>query len=190
MQNKPVIGIPLTALLVLALTLSACGGDERPPGAATAATTTAAQEPSTTERAAGDGGGEVDACALLSDEEIAEATTHSVQSEQAGSVQGIFANGCEWQLADDAGVSVGVISPGGRSYYEKFFEPFIGDGVTGPEERVEGIADKAARFDTGDMMAVHGDTLVNVSYLKPQATDVNSESVTEKLIRAALANLP
>jgi hypothetical protein len=134
------------------------------------------------------GGSTIAACDLLTDDQISQVLGLAVQSKEAGPVLGIFPSGCEWTLEDDSSVTVGVIAPGGRNYYETFFEPFIGDGEPGSlVESVPGIGDKAGRSDTGGIMAVKGDTLVSVEiFVFPSADD----AVAEALTQAILARLP
>jgi hypothetical protein len=169
--------------LAVAMLLVACGG---PPATSTPQGGDATAAPP----ADGGGGSTVAACDLLTDEDVEQVTGQPVEEMVAGPVLGIFENGCEWTLeAGTAGVeaslTVGVISPGGRRYYESFFEPFIGE-EGGHVEALSGIGDKASRDEFGGIMAVKGDTLVDVSYTTYPAPD---DDVITPLIRAALARV-
>ena len=178
----------LTQLSVLVglLSLVACGGG----GTSSPVTSPIASGlPATNAPASATGGvaspppaGAVDACALLTDDEILQATSHAVVNRTAGPQMGIFQNGCLIELEDDDAIvppeiTIGVISPGGADYFRRFFvEPF-------PEaEHVSGIGDDAVRGGAGDLLAVKGDTMVNVLYIGLG----DEEEVTEALMRSAL----
>lgn len=186
--------LAVIAAIAVILTLAACGGTPvtstaGPGGAPTAPPGGGA---SAAPPGGGQGGGStVAACDLLTDEEIEQATGAAVESMDHGPVLGIFDNGCEWTLEAGAGgveasVTVGVISPGGLRYYESFFEPFIGE-EGGHVEAIPGLGDKASRDEFGNIMAVKGDTLVDVSYTTFPTPD---EDVVMPLIQAALARVP
>lgn len=123
----------------------------------------------------------VDACALLTDEEILQATTHAVVRRTPGQMS-IFPNGCWIELADDGTmippeITIGVVSPGGAYYFQRYFV----DAVTGVEH-VSGIGDDAVRGGAGDLIAVKGDTLVSVLYIGLGDGDM----ITQSLLLSAL----
>ena len=180
---------PLTqlSLLVAILSVIACGGGATySPATSSIAPglpTTSAPASATGNAATAPPAGAVDACALLTDDEILQATSHAVVSRTAGPQLGIFQNGCLIELADDEAIvppeiTIGVISPGGADYFRRFFvEPF-------PEaEHVSGIGDDAIRGEVGDLLAVRGDTMVNVLYI---GFGEDEEQITDALMRSAL----
>ena len=133
-------------------------------------------------------GQSLDACSLLSDAEIQQVTERSIASKDAGSVQGIFENGCSWELdpgRDDVvgwTIDIGVISPGGRRYFDTF--------LSFPEdtEPVPGLGDIAVRSDVGGISAVKGDTLVSVFVIAFSADD--EDELTRELTQTALSHVP
>lgn len=129
----------------------------------------------------------VDACTLLTDAEIEQATGNSVASRAHSNLATVLPSVCDIEL-DGASITVGVKSTGGRSYYETYFEPFIGDEFGLLSEPVSGLADKAARDGFGYVMAVKGDALVDVNYIEFLRED--KAAVAEELMRLALAKLP
>jgi len=97
---------------------------------------------------------------LLTDADIREITGKSLARKTATS--GSFMNAGEFELSGDNGVDasivVGVMSSGGRPYFDKCLGqaanatvPDLGDGAISPE--------------TDHILAVQGDTLVEVQYV-------------------------
>ncbi|MEA2674049.1 MAG: hypothetical protein QOI92_1241 [Chloroflexota bacterium] len=168
----------LAALVSLAV--AACGGvgATKTPGAA-AATVPSANEST---GAGIPAGSSTDACALLTAQEIKDVTGFDVLSATAGAQMGIFATGCDWELDSKQGVSwtitIGVLSPGGRAYYDKYFAPEATDSVPG-------IGDVAIRRFSDNYMAVKGDTLLALDYSQftPHA------GVAEELFKRAVNRL-
>jgi hypothetical protein len=185
---------PAAVLTALAILLVACTGAPAASGSAAGGSPAAQTGGQASAPPAGGGGAgaTVVACELLTDDDIEQVMGQPVEERSAGSVLGIYENGCDWTLAQNdsfgqGSLTVGVIAPGGRSYYERFFEPFIGDETIGLEEAIEGLGDKAARFDTGGIMVVKGDVLVSVEYFTfPNA----EEDFARLLVDRMLPRLP
>jgi hypothetical protein len=192
----------LGALSALAAVLVACGGTTpastpstssavRPTQAGALSTPAAplATSPVSVPTQAGQPQGQaVEACSLLSDEEIEQIGGATIASKTNGSVQGVFANGCAWELDPRASgqmigtsIELGVIAPGGRDYYDRYFAPFA-------REKVEGIGDEALRGEAGDIMAIKGDALVSVFVIAMGAGD--EDQMTRDLLVKAISNLP
>lgn len=133
------------------------------------------------------GAGHVEACSLLTDAEIESATGRSVASKQPGTVQGVFENGCTWELelAEDDyvgwSIDVGVISPGGRRFYDTYVAPF----AEGP---VPNLGDAAVSQEVGGIDVVKGDTLVSVFVVALNTDD--EDAVTRELAQAAISHVP
>ena len=176
------------AIFAVGLLVAACGGSVTstgvtptpgPGGAATnpPATTTGVQPPA---------GATIDPCALLSEDDILEATGREVDTMTPGSVMGIFANGCEWELAlgdDDmvpVSIQLGAISPGGRDYYDRYLK-IVATGS------VPGIGDEAATSDAGGIDAVKGDTLLSFFVI---AFGDDEDQITHDLAVAAFEKVP
>jgi hypothetical protein len=129
----------------------------------------------------------VDACSLLSDEEIEQTLGYPVKTKTPGSVMGIFANGCSWEVDSaaeqivDWSLDVGVISPGGRQYYDTYLGPYDG-------EPISGLGDVAQESDAGGINGVKGDTLVSV-FLIAMGSGADEERMTRELTEAALSHL-
>jgi hypothetical protein len=165
-------------LLILSTTaavaIAACGGG----AAATAgpggpAATTAGANPTqaavggqaTQAPAAGQG---VDACALLTDDEIKAVTGYPVAQKNPGAQGGLMGetSGCQWDLTANEivppSIVVGVVGTDGKSYYEKYFKPFNeGAGY----ELVPGVGDEVWDAGSGVIQGVKGDVFFNLQYL-------------------------
>ena len=125
-------------------------------------------------------------CEILSDQEIAAATGHGVQTRTPSTLTQVFPSVCDIAL-DGAQLVVSVLSPGGRSMYEDSFEPFIGqEGIL--DEAVPGLGDKAARTGDGTLVVLAGDTLFDLQYLEFGRQD--RQSVLRYLAEIILAKLP
>ena len=151
----------------LVIGLAACGGMSSPstggdsdPVAGEGGVTPSVPTSSTVAAPAPAPPGEaINACALLTDADIREATGFTVLANDP--VGGITSTGCRWEL--DYGdpdiheyVTLNVQSPGGRAWYDGF--PFDAPAS------VEGLGDKAVE-DGGVVFAVQGDSAVIVSHL-------------------------
>jgi hypothetical protein len=185
----------LTALLLtLGVVVSACsapapgGGtaSSHPPGVGTG-TPGESGLAATSLPAPAQPGQSIDACSLLTDDEVERITERSIATREEGAVMGIFDEGCSWEL--DAGredvvgwsIELGVISPGGRSYFDTFLS-FPDD-----TEPVSGLGDVAVVSDAGAINAVKGDTLVSVFVIAFSADD--EAALTRELTETALAHV-
>lgn len=164
---------PSPTLAVLAFLVAACGGGA--PTAAPGETTSggASQGPgSATHPPAGatqppGPGATVDPCALLADADIEAATGATVDEATSGPQFGIFASGCNWALVDEdsivpPSIALGVMTVGGLSYYQTYFEPFNEEYGYEP---VEGVGDVAVDAEAGSLLVVSGDAFFNIQYL-------------------------
>ena len=187
----------LTTLgLFASLGLAACGGGGATtgPGGPTATPVTpaataagAATQPpgngGSATQAPGNGGASIDACTLLTDEEIKAATGFSPKSHAPESL-GVFDFGCAWELDNEGdaawSITIGVTTSGGRAFYDRYVAPPVGEG-----EVIEGIGDDALQSDVGDVTAVKGDTVFSVLYIEFPARD----EVAVPLAKAVAAKL-
>ncbi|NJD29498.1 MAG: DUF3558 domain-containing protein [Chloroflexi bacterium] len=179
----------------LAGLLAACGAAAGPagPGGATGSADGASGDPG----GAGAGGGptqappasSIAACGLLTDAEIKEVTTYDILSKEAGPQQGIYQNGCNWKLASGTEgipweIVVGVVSPGGRSYYDRYFSMMNYEPVAGVD------ADIAVEQDlTDSYMAVKGDTMVDIQYIELRMGGGNPDGKALELLKRMLGHL-
>jgi hypothetical protein len=129
-------------------------------------------------------GGANDACGLLTDAEILEVTGHPVLNKTPGAQFG-GTSGCEWLL--DSGtqgltwdIALDVQSPGGRAVYdqERGFSP---DAAAIP-----GLGDAAFQSVANSVVAVKGDTRVDLQYI---AFEDGSDLVPAELIRRIFAKI-
>ncbi|OGO59115.1 MAG: hypothetical protein A2V85_16980 [Chloroflexi bacterium RBG_16_72_14] len=174
------------ACLAVTLIVAGCGGaspSALPTGTTTApASGTASEPPGDLPAASADpepgstAGGEVAAaCELLTTEDIVEVTGWKVAEVRAEMTHGLFENGCRWTLDGGpamamgvpARIVLGVLSPGGRDYFDRYFAPFAAENG---DEPLEGLADVGLRQSTGSVMAVLGDVLVAVQWLDGTAS--------------------
>jgi len=121
-----------------------------------------------------------DACALLTDAEIKDATGHGVAKKAPGPQMGIFDVGCHWQLDDPnaSEITLGAISPGGKNYFDTFLAP-------GAESHIAGLGDDAVRDVGGSVTAVKGDALVSIDWV----AFPGNKDMPVTLMRLALAHL-
>jgi hypothetical protein len=129
----------------------------------------------------------MNACSLLSDDEVEQITGRSIATKESGSVMGIFDNGCSWELdpgRDDLvgwTIDVGVRSPGGRSYFDTFLS------LPEDTEPISGLGDVAVTDGAGGISAVKGDTLISVFVIAFSADD--EEALTRLLTETALSHV-
>ena len=173
---------PVVVAVLLAVTVVACGGSSgaEPTDTPVAPTevpstggTGATEAPSAASEAPAQPTEDVppaavlpQACDLLSDEDIEEVLEREVQ-ERIPNPLSVWPDGCQFVLADTptAGVAdlyVGVMAEGARAMFDESFAPFVAEM---DQEFVEGVGDVAIRSGRGELMAVQGDTLVDVQYL-------------------------
>lgn len=147
----------LAALTFLALLLAACGDDDD--GASSASQSAAT--PTTTggnDDTGDDGGGEtataapsepttpaiggteIDACELVSDEEVAAAAGETVAESTTN--DGAQKAGCRWEMASGAIIAVDVFAPGNADIAKVNYDLVL----LGPPEQVEGLGDEAKWF--------------------------------------------
>lgn len=179
-------------ILVLAATavlgVAACGGGAvTPTGAGGPAATTAGANPT---QAPVDGqatqappaGPAVDACALLSDDDIKAVTGYAVAKKTPGPQGGLMgdSSGCLWELTANEivppSIALGVISTGGKSYYEKYFKPF---NANAGYELVPGVGDEVWDAGSGVIQGVKGDVFFNLQYL---GKDDHQLELTKKML--------
>jgi len=182
----------LTALAALALVLAACGAPNPPVGTNPPGATNA---PGATQPAAGTNppGGTVDACSLVTDAELEQVTGLEIANKGPSGLATVLPSVCDYEFTTDsvfnhASLTMGVMTSDGRSYYETYFEPFIGDESGYLDEAVSGIGDKAARGGTDTIMAVRGDALVDVQYVG--LGDNRDEEMPVRIMQLVLSKLP
>ena len=168
-----------TAAVVLALALAACGG-----GAPTAApggtSSTATQAPGAT--VAGTAGASAlpttgkAACDVLTSADIEEITGAKVAKMDPEPVDTTYQNVCRWTFEGPGQMDLGILSPGGASHLERSFEFEGGDEITG-------LGDRAVRLETsGSLMALSGDTVVDLFVLSAGFSDEVEEQIVERAI--------
>ena len=182
--------VPALVLGVSLLATACGGGGATSPGASAASSAAPLASPGASHPAdpgsnSGPVGASVEACDLLSDDDIIELTSLEVGSATPGTTQGVWRNGCEWKLGENSidSLVLGVLQPGGRAMWDRSFKPF-GDEMG--QEPIEGLGDEALLGEDNDVMAVQGDALVSIqflSYSKPSDEDVIN------LVRRVLENL-
>ena len=187
------------SVLVSLVVLAACGSAGASPSVsntaagspgASGAASGGSGAPVTTAGNSGSGGGNVaQACTLLSDEDLVEVTGWGRAEARAGSTQGLFDNGCVWTLDGGssqgipATITLGILAPGGRAYYDTYFAPFAAENG---DEPLEGLGDVGLLQDDGNVMVVDGDVLVSLFWL--DALEDEPEKPVE-LVKRVLENL-
>lgn len=185
-RRRSIVVATITTIL-----LAACGGGTAtsgPGGPGATSGTPATQAP---------GGGAVtqapdqtvDACALLTAADIEAGTGLAAKPGLSGPQGGIFPSGCLWELVDDDSivppeVTLGVISPGGRDYYDRYFAGLGDPGY----EPIEGLGDLAVDAQFGAVLVVSGDVFFQVQYIGGGFGD-DDTAVATKLSRKVIANL-
>ena len=132
------------------------------------------------------------ACELLSESDIVELTTWGSETVTTAPQQGIFQNGCYWELAGGtsagmgapASITLGVMAAGGQQYYDEFFAPFAEENG---DEPLVGVGDVGLiGSPSGTVMAVRDDVLVSLQWID-LGGDETPVAIT--LIERVLANL-
>ena len=174
----------LAVSALAAATLAACGGG--PSGAsapdvpcATSGTaSTGTGGAGTTQRPGG--GGSVDACTLLTADDIKAVTGYAVSKAVPTAANIVFPSGCEWELVASEivppSIVLSIMTSGGRSYYATYFKPYNGEEGRTP---IAGLGDEAVDDGFGAVMVVKGDNLFNLQYLgdKDHATELAKKLV-------------
>jgi hypothetical protein len=118
---------------------------------------------------------------LLTDSDIREITGKTLARRTATS--GAFMNAGEFELSGDNGVDasivVGVMSPGGRPYFNKCLS-------RAANATVANLGDGAIIPETDHIIAVQGDTLVEVQYI---GISQAQPSVVNRLIERIFSRL-
>ena len=173
--RRSLLSLGLTAGLALA----ACGGGAAATGrtgpgptagAVTSAGPTAAvaiTQPTGGSATQAPGQGAIDACKVLSAADIKEITHHEVATSVPGNNFGTQGDGCEWSLTDAGSllppsVTLEVKSPGGRSYWDAYFKPFITEENNKP---IDGVGDEAFTGFGNVATVVVGDSFFEVQYI-------------------------
>jgi hypothetical protein len=155
--------------------LAACGGGAAatgPNGAGASSGGGATNAPDTSTPIGGGatqapgGGATVDACALLTADDIKSVTGYAVAKATGGPQGGVFASGCEWELVADEivppSILLGIMTEGGKDYYDKYFAPF--DNAEG-NTPITGLGDVAMDVGFGTVHVVKGEAFFNLQYL-------------------------
>lgn len=173
----------LPAVGLLALLFIACGGASGPPLPGAPGSTDRPLPGTTTPP--GEETGSIDACTVLSDEEMKAATGQAVIERRASTLTRVFPSVCDIQLDGGGSLTVSVKASGGREMFECCFEPLIGENNL-DEEAVSGLGDKAIRG--GDtLMVLKDDVLFDVHYIEVGRQD--RAAVVRYLAEAVLARL-
>ncbi len=179
-----------------ALILAACGGgtaaSSGPGGPGPTSAGSATQTPGDAATQAPGGGETVDSCPLLTAADIEAVTGLETTSSEPGPQAGIFPSGCEYELVDadspvPPSIVLGVMRTGGKVYYDTYFAPFNDENAY---EAIPGLGDVAVEADFGSVLAVSGDTFIQVQYLGG-GFDGNDEdtAMATDLARKVVANL-
>ena len=197
---------------VLALAACAEGSASQPAAASVASSPPAASTPAapvastpaapaaSTDAGSGQAAIDAQACELLSDADIVEETTWGVDTVEQGPVQGVFENGCNWVLAGGtsgmvpASITLGVMAPGGREYYDTFIVPFMEENGDEPLLNYDnGRSFSAPYIDdglvgslSGTAMAVQDDVLVSIQWVDRGGEET---SMALEVLSRALFNL-
>jgi hypothetical protein len=181
----------LAAPLLASLFLTACGGatSTTGPGSTGGGGPTSLPPGPTAEPGATPGGQATaqaggNACDLLEDAQIESVTGVAILTETPGETMGLWLNGCTWTLESGiAGapwqVVLGVLTPGGRHYYDTFMAIMEAEPITG-------LGDVAIRSEANTVVAVKGDALVAIQYIDLSAP---REEVPVELIKVVFASL-
>lgn len=175
----------LAAATCAALVLAACGGPAATTGpggpGATAAGDGATQGSGGTQNPGGGtattpptgGGGTVDACTLLTADDIKAVTGYAVAKARPTAQNIVFPSGCEWELVAKEivppSIVLGIMTTGGKAYYDTYFKPYNEEQGNTP---IAGLGDEAVDVDFGAVMVLKGENLFNLQYLGEQAYEV------------------
>lgn len=190
--------IMLAGVLAVAMLLVACGGDDdaktstttQQTAAPTSAGTTAATATpeagddtatATPDEGGGGGGTEINACALLTNDEISEEV--GTEATDGVPIDADPLHNCLWQ-GDGFTVNLDVITTDpdtAAEYYE---------GTGGETElQVDGIGEKARWTTDSEIVVLEGSVTLVISSLSVHYTDASLEP-TKRLAAKAVARLP
>lgn len=161
-------------------TASARPGTDAPDAATPGAPTTVPEGPT------GSGAGRaIDPCALLTDAQIEATTGFPALSHERVGGDGLGTPGCRWELDSGTpgltwGISLDVVDPGGRRYYDAFV---VNDETFTP---LPELGAAAGINELGIINAVDADTLVTLYYTQVPAPDPDP---TIPLVKAVLDNV-
>ena len=104
--------------------------------------------------------GAIDACTLLTNDDIKEITGYPVAKVLPSPPDSIFPSACEWTVTGATWqIVLGVTPPGGSPTWEQLVPYMTGKTVTG-------IGDQAFQSDAaGDLFVRKGDTMFNIQYV-------------------------
>ena len=131
------------------------------------------------------GGGQVpDACTLLTDADIEEATGNSVTLKEPEMQSGLLDAGCHWVLKNADSIvppeiHFEIMYEGGLDYYKRYFEPFNAENGY---ETIEGIGDIAVDADFGSILVVAGDVFFDLQDLAFGSEKNNQEALAKKVV--------
>jgi hypothetical protein len=192
-----------TFALTTALVLAACGGSSGGPTATSGPTVpvaaatqvpggeapttdpgtgAASQEPVAGGATLAPGAGTIDACSILSAEDIMRITAAKLVTAVPAQQLGIFSNGCLYELNDGSTtttINIGIMETGGRQYFDSQIAP-------GGFDTFSGVGDVAVNYTAGAVLAVAGDTLVSAQYFGPAGPE---PAVATDVVRWILQNL-
>lgn len=130
----------------------------------------------------GDAGPPVDACALLTTDEVAAALGAAVTSEEPETVAGIFF-GCRWD-GDGSFLTLDVISHPNPESARASFDIYLGDVTT-----IDGIGDAALSNDLVELAFIDGGFEVDFDLSGDFERDVALQR-TQDLARLVIPRLP
>jgi hypothetical protein len=152
------------AAALIAVTAAACGPGQpgSGPGDPGGTSTTATGGAAVTQPAASAAGGQVvlDACELLSAQQLKDITGWTVTSAGPTNLATAYDTHCEWKFDEGyAGIVLGLISPGGAEYLDRTVEYEGGTPVAG-------LGDRAVRTEISDtLLILTGDTVLDLQII-------------------------
>ena len=194
---------PLLITMAAALTLAilGCGGGDSDGDTVTSTTPSATQAPASTGAATGSTGPAeqpaavptsgnqgsgtlVDACSLLTAQEVSEALAQEVAEGKPSLAGNADASACEWSGGSVSAI-LEVLTEGGAAWYESVN---FGQDDEPDKEPVEGIGDKAVFDDIGVLDVLEGDKMLSLQIIlffsevdELEAAKVLAEIVLDRL---------
>ena len=158
----------VTLATTAVLALAACGGGAAAtggPGGTSAPGGTTPPVGQATQPAGG--GSTVDACKLLTADDIKAVTGYAVSKATPTAANMVFASGCEWELVASneivpPSIVLGIMTSGGKAYYDTYFKPYNDEQGNKP---IANLGDEAVDVGFSAVMVVKGDNLFNLQYL-------------------------
>jgi hypothetical protein len=192
----------ITVAAAVTLVILGCGGGDGEGDTTGGTIPSATQAPASTDAATGStgptaqptdvpasgnqgSGASVEACSLLTAQEVSEALAQEVAEGKPSLATNANASACEWSGGSVSAI-LEVLTEGGAAWYESVN---FGQDDEPDKEPVEGIGDKAVFDDIGVLDVLEGDRMLSLQIIL-FFSEVDELEAAKSLAQIALDRLP